>query len=110
MFRSIFALRIMDKTQRTLRARIGAYSLHATHDSREITANARTAAFTRFVDEVDPSRVLPEGERLRRAECARRAHMTRIALKSVAARQKKAAGGTAASKGGAHASAKTLTN
>jgi hypothetical protein len=40
----------------------------------------------KFLDEVDPNRTLPEPERLRRAEHARSAYFTKLALKSVQAR------------------------
>jgi hypothetical protein len=71
-----------DPTTMGLRGRIGAYRLHATHDSRETTAPARAAFLARFEKEVDPEGVLPEAERLRRAEMARKAHFARLALKS----------------------------
>jgi hypothetical protein len=74
-----------------LRARIGAYRLHATHDSRETTAKARETFLTRFEREVDPDGTLPEGERQRRAECARKAYFAGLALKSAKARAKKKA-------------------
>jgi hypothetical protein len=41
----------------------------------------------RFVDEVDPNRVLSPPERQRRAEQARKAYFTRLALKSAQARR-----------------------
>jgi hypothetical protein len=41
----------------------------------------------RFLDEVDPDRILPEAERKRRADHARKAYFTRLALKSAAARK-----------------------
>ena len=69
-----------------LRGRIGAYRLHATHDSREITRPARERFLARFLDEVDPDRALPEPERLRRAEAARKAYFAQLALKSARAR------------------------
>jgi len=53
--------------ERTLRARMGAYVVHARYDQRQTTAPARAAFMKRFLDEVDPDRVLPEAERLRRA-------------------------------------------
>lgn len=81
----------MTPTERVLRARIAAYSLHAMHDARETTAAARAAFLRRFEDEVDPDRVLPESERLRRADSARRAHFARLALKSLQRRRKKGA-------------------
>jgi hypothetical protein len=41
----------------------------------------------RFLDEVDPDHQLPEAERIRRAECARKAFYQRLALKSAQARK-----------------------
>jgi len=72
-----------------LRGRIGAYSLHSRRDPRETTAPARAAFLSRFEREVDPDGVLPEAERLRRAESARKAHFARLALKSARARASK---------------------
>lgn len=66
--------------ERTLRARMGAYVMHARYDPRQTTAPARAAFMKRFVDEVDPDRVLPEPERLRRAASARKAYFTRLAF------------------------------
>jgi hypothetical protein len=43
----------------------------------------------RFLDEVDPDRVLPEAERLRRAEHARSAYFSKLALKSAQARRRR---------------------
>ncbi len=84
--------------ERSLRARIGAHALHSTHDPTETTANARAAFLARFEEEVDPEHVLPEAERRGRAEHARKAHFTRLALASVRARREKretgAEGGT----------------
>ncbi len=75
--------------ERTLRAQIGAHALHASHDPRETTASARAVFLARFEEQVDPDRVLPEEERLRRAEHARKAHFKRLALASVRARRKR---------------------
>lgn len=80
----------LSPTERSLRARLGAHALHAKHDSRELTAPARAAFLARFEDEVDPERVLSEPERKRRAEHARRAHMTRLSFASARARKRKA--------------------
>ncbi len=66
--------------ERTLRARLGAHSLHASSDPRETTAKARVAFLAKFEDQVDPDRMLPEDERKRRAEQALKAHMSRLAL------------------------------
>jgi hypothetical protein len=78
----------VDEGLNTLRARLGAHALHAKYDSRELTARARAKFLQRFIDEVDPERELPEAERLKRAEHALRAHMTRLALRSAQARRK----------------------
>ena len=72
-----------------LRARIGAYALHSQYDSREITAPARRAFLGRFEREVDPEGILPEEERLRRAQCAKSAYFLRLSLKSAKARRRR---------------------
>lgn len=69
----------LSPAERSLRGRMGAYALHARYDPRQTTAAARDAFLRRFVDEVDPDRVLPESERLRRAASARKAYFTRLA-------------------------------
>lgn len=76
--------------------RIGAHALHARVDSREITAPARKAFLARFLDEVDPERTLPEAERQRRAEHARKAYFSRLALARHESARKKRTAGTAA--------------
>ncbi len=78
----------LSPSQRSLRARIGAHALHASHDSRELTAPARAAFSARFEAEVDPDGILPEAERKRRADHARKAYFTRLALASARARRK----------------------
>lgn len=75
--------------QRSLHARLAAHSLHAqVADPAAHTAPARRAFLDRFELEVDPARVLPPAERARRAEHARKAYFTRLALKSAQARRK----------------------
>lgn len=74
------------RKKRQLAARIGAYSLHASYESKALTTAAREQFLARFEREVDPDGRLPEAERRRRAEAARRAHMLRLSLKSVKAR------------------------
>ncbi|MGH8975576.1 MAG: hypothetical protein ACRD0C_20510 [Acidimicrobiia bacterium] len=76
--------------QRILRARLAAYRLHATHDPKETTRSARAAFASRFEREVDPEGVLDPAERARRAEAARKAHFTRLALRSSRARRRPA--------------------
>ncbi len=77
----------LNQDERTLRARVAAHTLHATHDPHETTAAARAAFLARFEDQVDPERVLPAGERQRRARHALKAHMSRLALASAKARR-----------------------
>lgn len=79
--------------QRSLRARAAAFHLHATHDSRALTENARAAGPGRidyWMRQVDPDGTLPEAERRRRAEHAKRAHYLNLALKSAVARRRRA--------------------
>ncbi len=72
--------------QRSLRARLAAYALHAKGGT---STKAGTSAFlTRFEREVDPSGTLPPAERARRAEYALKAHMSRLALKASRARSR----------------------
>jgi hypothetical protein len=79
------------RAERSLRARLAAYALHAQRDPRETTANGRTAFLARFDREVDPEGLLEPDERRRRAEQARRAYFTRLALASAKARRTKRA-------------------
>jgi hypothetical protein len=84
---------MLSPQERSLRARIGAHALHAAHDSRELTANARAAFYGRFLKQVDAeSPGLQEDERLRRAEHLLRAHMARLALRSARVRAARKAG------------------
>ena len=79
--------------ERSLRARMGAHALHATHDSRAITANARAGFMEKFEREVDPEGILSVEERQKRASHARKAHMLRLAHKSLMARRKRGGSG-----------------
>ena len=72
-------------SEASLRGRIGAYCLHATHDPRKTTAAGRAAFLARFEREVDPEGLLTVEERIRRAEAARKAYFARLALKSAQA-------------------------
>jgi hypothetical protein len=75
-----------------LAARVGAYASWAnTADPTARTAPARQAFDGRFEREVDPDGILPPAERARRAEYARKAYFTRLALASAKARRKPAA-------------------
>ncbi len=73
--------------QRALIARIAAHHSWAkTADPTARTAPARRALLDRFERQVDPDGVLPPAERARRAEHARKAYFTRLALRSAHAR------------------------
>lgn len=76
---------------RSQRARIAAHEMHAQHDSRITSAPGREAAKRSLeakllaqIDEASPG--LPDAERLRRLEHARKAHYARLALASAKAR------------------------
>jgi hypothetical protein len=77
-----------EAARRSLAGQIAAHSKWAQHDPVEGTARARAKFLQRFLDEVDPNRELPEAERLRRAEHARRAWMLKLALRSAEVRRK----------------------
>lgn len=76
------------REQRQAWGRIGAHVVHATHDSREITAPARRAFLDKFEKQVDPDGVLDPQERAKRAHHAMKAHMSQLALRSAAARRR----------------------
>lgn len=84
----------MTPAERSERARIAAYCLHAKYDARQTTRRARAAFLARFELQVDPDRRLPESERLRRADAARKAYFRRLAAKSAAARRGSSAAST----------------
>jgi hypothetical protein len=78
-------------SQRVLRARMGANTLHSglsDSQEREHTAPARRAFLGRFEKQVDPDGILPPAERARKAEQALRAHMAGLALRSSRARSR----------------------
>ena len=78
----------MTPAERTLRAKIGAFSLHSQRDSRELTRAARAAFLARFEVEVDPDGVLPAEERQRRATAARKAYFSKLALRRLMGRKR----------------------
>jgi hypothetical protein len=99
----------MDESRRA-RGRLGALVLHATHDSREITANARKAFLGRFEIEVDPNGKLTPEERARRAEYARKAYFQRLAMASAKARRSKKEGRAPAEKRGPKISTRVIAD
>jgi hypothetical protein len=76
---------LLSPTGRTLRARIGAHSLRAQHDSTVVSAPGRKAAAeklnARLLAEIDPDNSPPEEGRARRLDHARRAYFARLALR-----------------------------
>lgn len=78
---------MLSPSEASLRGRIGALRLHATHDPRVTTANARAAFLSRFEREIDPDGLLGPAERARRAALARRAYFAKLSLLSARARR-----------------------
>ena len=75
-----------DSADMASRGRIGGYSRAAKYGPEELTGKAR-AAFLRRFEPKDPD--LPPEEKQRRAYAALRAHMAKLARKSVLARRRK---------------------
>lgn len=83
-----------DPHDRALLARVAIYTRWANTDANgriEATAKARKAFADSFTKQVDPDGTLDPAERERRAEAARKAHYTRLALKSAQARRARVA-------------------
>lgn len=72
--------------QRRFRAQMAANTRWSREDPGPNMARARRGFDAKFAREVDPDGKLPEAERTRRAESARKAHMQRLALASARAR------------------------
>ena len=75
--------------ERSVRAKIGAHSLHAKYDGVALTERARATFLAGFEHQVDPDGVLPPDERQRRAQHARRAHMAKLSLAASRARTRR---------------------
>ena len=88
-------LAALTPTQRTQRARIAALTRWSREDPAATAARGQAGLLAKFLDQVDPDRVLPEAERQRRAEAARRAHMQRLAFRSSKARSARTSGSVA---------------
>ena len=71
--------------------RIAALTMHSRNDSKKTSQPARDALAGKFLNEVDPDKVLPWEERVRRAALAKRAHYQRMAYRSARARRAKKA-------------------
>ena len=75
--------------ERRLQARSAAFKSWAnTPDRSRRTAPARERFLSRFEDEVDPDRALPDDERTIRAEFALKAHMASLARASAKKRRR----------------------
>jgi hypothetical protein len=70
--------------QRSMRARMGALTVHA--QGKTNTTAARATFLSRFETQVDPDGILPADERARRAEQARKLYFTDLAFKASRAR------------------------
>ncbi len=81
-------------SERKLRGQLAAHRSWAnTADPSARTAPARAKFMDRFDREVDPDSVLPEAERHRRAESAKKSYYTGLALKSAKARRRRGTDG-----------------
>jgi hypothetical protein len=83
--------------KRSALGRLGALSLHAKYDSRELTSNGRAAFLGRFPRQVIEAaeaagEVLSSVEIERRAEYLKRAYFLGLALKSAKARRARSGG------------------
>jgi len=85
---------LLTEQQRRSRARLAAYvQWSKTPDRVARTQAARDGFMRKFEDEVDPERRLPEEQRQKMAEAARRAFYVRMGRASGKARAAKKAGG-----------------
>lgn len=82
-------------SSRSASNRIGAFCLHASHDTLKVSAPGRAAAAANLdarllaeIDARDPG--LPQEERQRRLKYAKKAHYARLALKAARARRERA--------------------
>jgi hypothetical protein len=80
----------IDRKRAAQWGRIGGLRLRATRDPKEYTAAAREAALRRFETQVDPDELLDPKERAKRAEAAKRAYFSELAIKSAEARRGRA--------------------
>lgn len=73
---------------KVLAGRIGGLTKAARYDAQTLTAPAREGFLARFEREADPDGTLSPQERTRRAEALRKAHMTRLSMRSAETRRK----------------------
>ena len=80
----------MDDSLKTLAGRKGAHEMHSRHDSKAVSQPARDASpgsIGYWEREVDPESELEPAERTRRAEHAKKAYFTGLALESAKVRR-----------------------
>ena len=85
----------LDAAQRRMRAQVAIntrLSRMTPDDRRQSTSAARRAALQRFERQVDPDGTMDPRERAERAEYARRAYFTAMAMKSAQSRSRKRPG------------------
>ena len=78
---------MLSPSERSMRAQIAANTRWSKEDPAQQVAVLRRGFFQKFLDQVDPNGVLPEAERVRRAESAMRAHMLKLSFKAAKARR-----------------------
>lgn len=80
----------MTPAERSLRARTAVHTSWAnTSDRRKRTSKGTAAFLARFERQVDPNNELEPAERARRAESAKKAYMSGLALKAAKAKRNK---------------------
>lgn len=81
--------------ERRMRGRIGAWRMHALHDTNAVSAPGRAAAKAkldeRLLAEIDPDGILTAAERARRLTFARKAHFQQLAFRSARKRRRRVA-------------------
>lgn len=82
------ASKTLTPEQIAMRGRLAAHVRWSKEDPRPNAERGQAGLLARFEREVDPTNQLPPDERRRRAESARKAHMTRLAYASSKARSK----------------------
>jgi len=82
----------MTEKQQQKAGRIGGLSKSSRYDPQTLTGKARQSFLARFERDVDPEGILEPLERQRRAEAARRAYMSRLAMKGAETRRKRKSG------------------
>jgi hypothetical protein len=85
----------LSPAERTLRARLAAHAMHAQHDARATTANARAAFLAKFERQADPEGLLSPAERQHRAAQLRSAYFARLAFAAATARRARRAAASA---------------